>query len=241
MQVVGVIKKTGKSLINIFNYDNIVLISFELARAVVNVRPNTLFGGNLQIKAADGVSEQQLKDDIVVNLRKAHYLKPREGDDFSMNSMTMFAEQLNALFTALNIAGYVIGGFALLVGIFSVANIMFVSVKERTNIIGIKKALGAKPWVILLEFLIESVILCLLGGLRLIFRLDIAQRINRRQCFRDVRFARQHDFDAPFSRRCGCAFGLHSGVASVEDGSRGGDSGLNLMAHGLDGFFLISF
>ena len=165
MQVVGVIKKTGKSLINIFNYDNIVLISFELARAVVNVKPNTLFGGNLQIKAGDGVSEQQLKDDVVVNLRKAHYLKPREGDDFSMNSMTMFAEQLNALFTALNIAGYVIGGFALLVGIFSVANIMFVSVKERTNIIGIKKALGAKPWIILLEFLIESVILCLLGGI----------------------------------------------------------------------------
>jgi putative ABC transport system permease protein len=65
----------------------------------------------------------------------------------------------------LNAVGYIIGGFALIVGIFSVANIMFVSVKERTGIIGVKKALGAKQGVILLEFLIESIVLCLLGGL----------------------------------------------------------------------------
>ena len=82
-----------------------------------------------------------------------------------MNSSSMFTEGINSVFSALNGAGYVIGGFALLVGIFSVANIMFVSVKERTNIIGIKKALGAKQWVILLEFLIESIVLCFIGGL----------------------------------------------------------------------------
>jgi putative ABC transport system permease protein len=63
-----------------------------------------------------------------------------------------------------NIAGLFIGGFALLVGMFSVANIMFVSVKERTNLIGIKMALGAKRWFILLEILVEAVILCLTGG-----------------------------------------------------------------------------
>jgi putative ABC transport system permease protein len=65
----------------------------------------------------------------------------------------------------LNFAGFLIGIFALVVGMFSVANIMFVSVKERTSIIGIKKALGAKRFIILLEFLIEAVILCLIGGL----------------------------------------------------------------------------
>ena len=58
-----------------------------------------------------------------------------------------------------------IGGFAILVGMFSVANIMFVSVKERTRLIGIKKALGAKRYIILLEFLIESIVLCILGGI----------------------------------------------------------------------------
>jgi len=66
---------------------------------------------------------------------------------------------------ALNIAGYFIGFFSILIGMFSVANIMFVSVKERTNLIGIKKAIGAKHYMILLEFLVESVILCIIGGI----------------------------------------------------------------------------
>ena len=70
-----------------------------------------------------------------------------------------------AFFRVLNIAGIAIGFFAILVGMFSVANIMFVTVKERTNIIGIKKALGAKRSFILLEFLIEAIILCILGGI----------------------------------------------------------------------------
>ncbi len=165
LTVVGVLKESGKDLIKIYNYDNVAFISFELARSIINVKPNFAWAGNLQVKAANGVNEAQLKDDITMNLRKLHYLKPREQDDFSMNSSSMFTEGINSVFSALNGAGYVIGGFALLVGIFSVANIMFVSVKERTNIIGIKKALGAKQWVILLEFLIESIVLCFIGGL----------------------------------------------------------------------------
>jgi putative ABC transport system permease protein len=72
---------------------------------------------------------------------------------------------LGSVFGVINLAGVFIGGFAIFVGMFSVANIMFVSVKERTNIIGIKKALGAKKYVILLEFLVESIVLCLLGGI----------------------------------------------------------------------------
>jgi putative ABC transport system permease protein len=164
MLVVGVLKQSGKDLLKIYNYDNIAMISMELARSIANVKPNRIFAGNLQVKAADGVTEQELKDDIVIALRKSRHIKPREKDNFSMNSMTMFAEPLNAFFGVLNTVGYIIGGFALIVGIFSVANIMFVSVKERTNIIGIKKALGAKQGVILLEFLIESIVLCLIGG-----------------------------------------------------------------------------
>ncbi len=165
MQVVGVLKESGKDLLKIYNYDNLVLISFELARSIMNVKTNFAWAGNLQVKAAEGVSETQLKDDITINMRKLHYLKPKEQNDFSMNSASMFADEINGVFAALNGAGYVIGGFALLVGIFSVANIMFVSVKERTNVIGIKKALGAKQWVILLEFLIESIVLCVVGGI----------------------------------------------------------------------------
>jgi putative ABC transport system permease protein len=164
MTVIGVLKESGKDLIKVYNYDNAVMISFELARAMVNTKSNFAWAGNLQIKANDGVSETQMKDDIVINMRKLRFLKPREDNNFALNSSSMFSEGINAVFSALNGAGYVIGGFALLVGIFSVANIMFVSVKERTNVIGIKKALGAKQWVILLEFLIESIVLCVIGG-----------------------------------------------------------------------------
>jgi putative ABC transport system permease protein len=165
MMVVGVIKQSGKDLVKIFDYDNALMIGFELARSVVNIRQVSKFGGNLQIKAADGVAVNQMKDEVTVALRNSRQIKPREESNFSINSATAFADILNSFFTVLNAVGYIIGGFALIVGIFSVANIMFVSVKERTSIIGVKKALGAKQGVILLEFLIESIVLCLLGGL----------------------------------------------------------------------------
>jgi putative ABC transport system permease protein len=98
-------------------------------------------------------------------LRSKRKLKPFEDNNFSINQLSMITDMLDSVFRVLNIAGFWIGFFALLVGMFSVANIMFVSVKERTNIIGIKKALGAKGSVILLEFLVESVILCIIGGI----------------------------------------------------------------------------
>ena len=79
--------------------------------------------------------------------------------------MSALNQTLDGFFGTLNLAGFLIGGFALLVGMFSVANIMFVSVKERTNQIGIKMAIGAKKNVILWEFLIEGIILCIIGGL----------------------------------------------------------------------------
>ncbi len=164
MEVVGVLKESGKDLLKIFNYDNAIMIGFETARFVTNVKPNSPFSGNVQIRAATGISEKSFRDDVTVALRKAHALKPRQSDDFSINSMSILTDGLNQLFTALNVVGWIIGGFALLVGMFSVANIIFVSVKERTPIIGIKKALGAKQFEILMEFLIESVVLCLVGG-----------------------------------------------------------------------------
>ena len=98
-------------------------------------------------------------------LRAARRIKPREDDSFALNTLSILSNILESVFGAIGIAGWFIGGFAILVGMFSVANIMFVSVRERTNIIGIKKALGAKRYVILTEFLVESVVLCLIGGL----------------------------------------------------------------------------
>jgi putative ABC transport system permease protein len=82
-----------------------------------------------------------------------------------LNTLSIISGLFDQVFSTMNLAGIFIGGFALLVGMFSVANIMFVSVRERTNLIGIKMALGAKRWFILLEILIEAVVLCVLGGL----------------------------------------------------------------------------
>ena len=87
---------------------------------------------------------KQLKDEVTGVLRAHRRLKPEEIDDFSINEISVITQFLDKIFGVLNIAGWLIGVFAILVGMFSVANIMFVSVKERTNIIGIKKALGCK-------------------------------------------------------------------------------------------------
>ena len=106
-----------------------------------------------------------MKDEITGVLRAQRHLKPREDTNFSLNTLSVLSNLFDGVFGVLNLAGLVIGGFALIVGMFSVANIMFVSVRERTNIIGIKMALGAKRWFIMLEILIEAIVLCILGGL----------------------------------------------------------------------------
>jgi putative ABC transport system permease protein len=161
--IVGVIEKTGRDIFSPTPYDDCIIISYETARKVANVKPK--FGGTmLNIKAKEGVSLDALRDEVTGVIRANHKLKPREDNNFALNEISILTKLIGSLFVVLNLMGLIIGGFALVVGMFSVANIMFVSVKERTNIIGIKKALGAKRFVILLEFLIESVILCILGG-----------------------------------------------------------------------------
>lgn len=166
LTIIGVIAESGESLIGIMDYDDTVLLTYENARKFANLKATNVFGNSsLSVKAGEGIDNDQLKDDITGVLRAHRRLKPKEEDNFAMNEISIMTAAFDAFFGVLNTIGLIIGGFAILVGMFSVANIMFVSVKERTNIIGIKKALGAKRFVILLEFLIEAIILCLLGGL----------------------------------------------------------------------------
>jgi putative ABC transport system permease protein len=164
-QVIGVLKKEGNSLINIFNYDEAILISFNTARKLVNVKSGSTWGTMLNIKAKPGVELVDLRDEVTGVLRAHRKLQPKEESNFAINEVSMFTTLLRPVFSVMNAVGFVIGIFAIIVGMFSVANIMFVSVRERTNIIGIKKALGATKTVILLEFLIEAVMLCLVGGM----------------------------------------------------------------------------
>lgn len=163
--VIGVLKKEGKSLVNVIPFDRAIIISYNQARQLVNVDGDYTWGTLMNVKAAPGVTLEDLKDEVTGVLRAHRRLKPLEDDNFAVNQVSTFTKLLAPIFSVLTMVGWFIGFFAILVGMFSVANIMFVSVKERTNQIGVKKALGATQNTILIEFLIESIVLCIIGGL----------------------------------------------------------------------------
>ncbi len=167
LRIIGVTQKSGNDLLKIMNFDNVVIISHTLARRGFNINDKNPWVGSatIGVRAKPGANIEQLKDEITGVLRGERRLKPREESNFALNTLTVLSSLFDSVFGTMNIAGFVIGMFALVVGMFSVANIMFVSVRERTNIIGIKMALGAKRWFILLEILFEAVVLCVVGGL----------------------------------------------------------------------------
>jgi putative ABC transport system permease protein len=126
---------------------------------------NERYNPQIVVKGKDGLTDIDVESELEGLMRSIRRLRPNQEDNFSLNKTTLLTNQLDKVFGVLNIAGLIIGGFSILVGGFGIANIMFVSVKERTNIIGIQKSLGAKNYFILLQFLIESIILCLMGGI----------------------------------------------------------------------------
>lgn len=163
LEVVGVLQKVGKDLFG-NGTDNQVLIPAEWSRNVMDFR----FEGyqpTIVVKARPLISNEEMKDELTGIMRSIRKLSPRTEDDFSINETDILTKGFESIFDILSIAGWIIGGFSLLVGGFGIANIMFVSVRERTHIIGIKKSMGAKNYFILLEFLFEAIILCVIGGL----------------------------------------------------------------------------
>lgn len=164
-EVIGTLEASGDDLINPLDFDNAIIVSYNNAARFINLKNRNQFGGTIAAKTAEGITMAQLEDDIRGVLRANRRLKPREDDNFSMNELSMMTDALGSFFGVLTLIGGFIGFFSILVGGVSVANIMFVSVKERTSLIGVKKALGAKRYIILLEFLIEAIILCVIGGL----------------------------------------------------------------------------
>ncbi len=166
LRVVGVIVPSGNDLLRIMDFDNAVMVSHTLARRGFRIRDGNMWVGKstIAVRAKPGTSIQAVKDEITGILRSARHLKPAEEENFALNTLTILSNVFDGLFGVINGAGFVIGAFALIVGMFSVANIMFVSVKERTSIIGIKMAIGAKRWFILLEVLFEATVLCIVGG-----------------------------------------------------------------------------
>lgn len=163
LTVIGTFAKEGTSMLG-SSLDNIVLIPVNFARNIMNLKSENL-GPMIQVKGKPGVSNDELTEELRGIMRSIRRLRPQEEDNFALNESKLLSNQVSSLFGVLGMAGWVIGGFSILVGGFGIANIMFVSVRERTSQIGIQKSLGAKNYFILVQFLSEAVTLCIIGGL----------------------------------------------------------------------------
>jgi putative ABC transport system permease protein len=162
--VVGLIEKQGKSLLpGGFQFDATIIVSYKFFASmfdVMNVGQNLIMA-----QAKNGIPKEEFINELRGNMRQLHHLSPKDDDNFSLNDIDFLGSTLDGLFGSINMGGWAIAGLSLLVGAFGVANIMFVTVRERTSQIGLKKAIGAKRRTILTEFLLESAFLCIIGGL----------------------------------------------------------------------------
>ena len=163
VKIIGVFAKEGEDFLGVSN-DKSILIPLNLAKNLIDVQSDK-YGPQIVVKGKPGISDKEVESELEGLMRSIHRLRPNQEDDFSLNKATILTKGFDQLFSVLDKVGGFIGIFSILVGGFGIANIMFVSVKERTNIIGIQKSLGAKNYFIMLQFLIEAIVLCLLGGL----------------------------------------------------------------------------
>lgn len=160
--VIGVLKKQGASMFG-DNNDTSVYIPVNFSRKRGGDSNESIFH-MISITPKEDIDIDEFKADITQKLRSKRGLRPGEINNFFVNILSGFTEMLDVFIGNMNLMGWIIAGFSLLVGGFGIANIMFVSVKERTNLIGIQKSLGAKNKFILFQFLFEAIILCLIGG-----------------------------------------------------------------------------
>ena len=160
--VVGVIRKQGRQMIGGWDFDQSIILPYKFARNLVSEKNASPV---IMVQGQENLSSKALKDDLTGTMRALHKLTPTKEADFALNDINDFSEAISSAFSGLNIGGWAIAALSLIVGMFGVANIMFVTVRERTSQIGLKKAIGAKRSVILTEFLLESAFLCIIGGL----------------------------------------------------------------------------
>ena len=161
--VIGVLEKEGSSMFGP-SKDGMVILPVNVVRRIYGSNNKSAFP-QIVVKPAEGVDIPEFNAVLEQRLRQLRGLKPNDVSNFFINQLSGFTDLIDNITGTMSTIGGFIGLFSLLVGGFGIANIMFVSVKERTNLIGIQKALGAKNRFILLQFLFESVILATIGGL----------------------------------------------------------------------------
>jgi len=160
--VIGVLKKQGAGIFGDSN-DTSVFLPVNFLRRMYGDNNNAMTPVIL-VKPEKGVDMDAFKAELIQKLRNYRGMKTDEIDNFFINVLSGFTDLIDGIVGQMNVVGWIISGFSLLVGGFGIANIMFVSVKERTNLIGIQKSLGAKNRFILFQFLFEAIILSLIGG-----------------------------------------------------------------------------
>lgn len=161
VRIIGILAREGASIVG-DGFDNVAFIPVTFGRQLVNFKA---LKSSILIRAREGVDLEWLKGEVMAAYRPIRRLHPRDESDFAVNEVEMLTAFIDTIFGRLEYGVWFIGAFAILIGCFSVANIMFVSVKERTPLIGVQKALGAKRSFILAQFLTEAVSLCIIGAL----------------------------------------------------------------------------
>ena len=162
--VIGVVEKEGKGTFSGQILDDVIIMPLRFFMNYIDIRKEYA-NPQIWVQAKASVGVEELTFEVTQLLRSLRRLNPLDEDNFALNQTSLINNQLDQLFAVLKIAGFFIGIFSIIVGGFGIANIMFVSVKERTHIIGIQKAVGAKKYFILLQFLFESVLLSVAGGI----------------------------------------------------------------------------
>ena len=160
--VVGVIRKQGKNIMEMWNFDESIIIPNNVLTQMI---PEEYASPRIIVQGKPDLPMALLLDELTGAMRSLRKLKPSQENNFSLNDIESFSMFIADLSSKLNVGGWAIAALSLIVGMFGVANIMFVTVRERTSQIGLKKALGAKRSTILAEFLLESAFLCILGGM----------------------------------------------------------------------------
>ncbi|CAM3345186.1 Macrolide export ATP-binding/permease MacB [Flavobacterium longum] len=162
--IIGVIKKQGAGMFGDSNDTSAFFTSNFLRMKYGDNIKSAFMLPVIIIKPLPDENKDELKGEVIQKLRNIRGVKAGEIDGFFVNVLSGFTDLIDGIVGFLNTVGWIISGFSLLVGGFGIANIMFVSVKERTNLIGIQKSLGAKNKFILFQFLFEAVILSVIGG-----------------------------------------------------------------------------
>jgi putative ABC transport system permease protein len=161
-KIIGVMTKQGSGFLGSFSMDGMIIMPLKTFEVVAGEARARL---RIDIKVGDVDKLEDAKEEVIAAMRVIRKVPPGKEDDFAVNQQEAFKQMYDQTVGVIAYAGIVITALSLFVGAIGIMNIMFVSVTERTKEIGIRKAIGAKTWSILLQFLVEAALLCVLGGI----------------------------------------------------------------------------